>query len=127
MLHLFQIDIANVESSRRKPYVELAARRLGVSQKRLGTRQGLAALQSGNGGLAGTHSGSQVGLGQSRPQASPAQLGGNFELGSERIVFGPDLWVGEQASLELFEWDCHVISFRISTRQDIPAYISFLR
>jgi hypothetical protein len=33
--------------------------RLGVAQQRLGARQRLAALQSGNGGLAGPHPGSQ--------------------------------------------------------------------
>jgi hypothetical protein len=45
---------------------------------RLGARQGLATLESGDGGLAGAHAGSQISLGKSRPQASPKQLGGNF-------------------------------------------------
>ena len=51
-----------VASGRRKPHVELAARRLGVAQERLGARQGLAALQPRDGGLAGPHAGSQFGL-----------------------------------------------------------------
>src|SRR5258705_6903228 len=44
-------------------------------------------------------------------QASPEQLGGNLELRSERVILGLDLGVGEQAGLELFELDCHVMSF----------------
>ena len=90
--------------------MELVAGRLGVAQQRLGARQSLAALQSGNGGLAGTHPGSQFGLGQPGPQASLDQLGGNLELRGERVVFGLDLGVGEQTRLELFDWNCHAIS-----------------
>ena len=37
-------DSESYASSRRKPHVEFAAGRLGVSQKRLGARQGMTAL-----------------------------------------------------------------------------------
>src|SRR5713226_8184296 len=102
---------ASAASSRRQPHVDLAPRRLGVTQQRLGARQRLAALQPGDGGLAGTHPGSELGLGQAGAQASPQQLGGNLELGGERVVFGLDLGISEQTSLELLEPDRHVTSF----------------
>ena len=48
----------NAVSSRRQPHVKLAARRLGITQERLGARQRLAAFKSGDRGLAGPHPGS---------------------------------------------------------------------
>src|SRR6478609_8429578 len=69
-----------IRSGGGESYMEPAARRLRISHKRLRARQGLAALQSGDGGLACAHAGSQLGLGQPRAHASPDQFGGNFEL-----------------------------------------------
>ncbi len=62
---------AYVASSRRKPHVEFATRRLGEAQQCLGARQGLAAFQSGDRGLAGSHPVSQFGLRKTCAQASP--------------------------------------------------------
>src|SRR5712691_11918516 len=108
-------------SSRRQPHVKLASGSLGKAQQRLGARQRLAALQSGDGGLAGAHAGGELGLGQPGPQASPEQLRGNLELGSERVILGLDLRVGQQAGLELLEWDCHLISFARRSASSISA------
>jgi len=44
-----------------------------------------------------------------RAQARPEQFGGNLELRRQRVILGFDPGVGEQAGLELFEWDGHVI------------------
>src|SRR3984893_9198924 len=115
------LPFANTASSRRQQHVELAAGRLGVAQQRLGARQRLAALQSGDGGLAGPHPGSQFGLGEASTQTRPEQLGGNLELRSERIILGLDFWVGQQTSLELLEWDGHVISFARRNASSISA------
>src|SRR5579872_910762 len=90
--------------------MELAARCLGIAQKRLGARQRLAAFKSGDRVLAGSHSGRQFGLRESRAQASPEQLGGDLELRSECIVLGFDLRIGQQAGFELLEWDRNVTS-----------------
>src|SRR5712691_11129004 len=117
----------NDASSRQQPHMEPAPGRLGVAQKCLRARKRLTALKAGDGGLAGAHPGGQFGLGEACSQASLEQLGGNLELRSERVILGLDLGVGEQTSLEFLEWDCHVISFRISTRQGTVVYISFLR
>src|SRR5579872_3323161 len=91
--------------------MELAARCRGIAQKRLGARQRLAAFKSGDRGLAGSHSGRQFGLRETCAQASPEQLGGDLELGTECVVLGFDLRIGQQASFELLEWDRHVTSF----------------
>src|SRR5262245_51869017 len=108
-------------SGRRKPHVELAAGRLSVTQERLRARQRLAALQTGNGRLAGAQPGSHLGLGEPRSQASPEQFGGNLELRSERIILGLDLGVGKQTSLELLEWNRHVISLARRSASSISA------
>src|SRR6266849_1312944 len=115
------LPFANTASSSRQPHVELVAGRLGVAQQRLGARQRLAALQSGNGGLAGPHPASQFSLREARPQTSLEQFGRNLELRSERVILGLDLGVGQQASLELLEWDCHVISFARRSARSISA------
>src|SRR5690242_2131976 len=94
---------------------------LGVAQKRFGARKRLATLQPCDGGLAGAHPASQLGLREPGPQASPQQLGGNLELWSERIILGLDLRIGEQTSLELFEWDRHLISFARDSASSISA------
>src|ERR1700676_2808556 len=91
--------------------MELAAGRLGVAQECLGARKRLTAFQSGDGGLAGSHKGSQLDLREARPQARSEQLDGDLELRGERVILGPDLGVGQETGLELFERDCHVISF----------------
>src|SRR6266404_3998499 len=97
-------------SSRRQPHVELAAGGRGVPQERLRARQRMAAFQPGDGGLAGAHAGSELGLRQSGAHTRFDQLGGYLELRSEGVVFGLDLRVGHQTSLEVLKWNGHAIS-----------------
>jgi hypothetical protein len=78
-----------------------------------------------DGGLAGAHPGRKLGLRQARAQASPEQLGGDLELRREGIIRGLDLRVGEQAGLELFKLNGHVISFARRSASSISARCVF--
>ena len=91
--------------------MEFAAGCLRVAQECFGARKGVTIFKSGNRRLASAHSGSEFGLGQACTQASPEQLGRDFEFRSERIVLGLHFGVGEQTGFQLFELDGHVMSF----------------
>src|SRR5580658_2369403 len=91
--------------------METAAGRLGVAQKRLGTRKRVTVFEPGDRGLAGTHSLCEFNLRKARPQARPEQFCGNLELRCESVILRLDPGVGEQAGFQLLELDRHLISF----------------
>jgi hypothetical protein len=81
----------------------------------------LTAFKSSDGGLAGTHPGGKLGLGDACSQTSLDQFGGNLELWSKRVILGLYHRVGQQTSLEFPERYCHATSFARRSASSISA------